>query len=63
MYKQIYNYFKKHPMYNSLVHVTIGVGIGILITYPFIGAHPLRWGGIILLIGIIGHIYPVFLKK
>lgn len=50
-------------MYNSLVHVTIGVGIGILITYPFIGAHPLRWGGIILLIGIIGHIYPVFLKK
>ncbi|MCL5784384.1 MAG: hypothetical protein M1142_03460 [Patescibacteria group bacterium] len=50
-------------MFNSTVHFLIGLGVGILITYPLIGAHPVRWGIIFLAIGILGHLYPLMLKK
>ncbi len=52
-------YFKKYPMYNSFVHVVIGLGLGALLTYPVAGAHPLRWGLGILAIGLLGHLYPM----
>lgn len=56
-------YFKNHPAYNSIVHVIGGIGIGILITYPFIGDHPVRWGVAFVIVSILGHLYPIFLKK
>lgn len=62
MYKKIETYFKKHVYYNSAVHVLAGVGIGILLTYPLAGAHPVRWGGLFLAAGLLGHMYPL-LKK
>lgn len=57
------DYFKKHPNYNSLVHGVAGIGIGVLITYPLVGAHPLRWGLGLLVLAILGHLYPLTLKK
>ncbi|MDO9027337.1 MAG: hypothetical protein Q7U68_00515 [Candidatus Roizmanbacteria bacterium] len=63
MYKKIMDYFKKHPSYNGAVHVITGMGIGILITYPLVGAHPVRWGVVLLLLGILGHLYPLTIKK
>lgn len=56
-------YFKRNPAYNSLVHLTIGVGIGILLTHSVIDPHPMRWGLGLILLGVIGHIYPWALKK
>ncbi len=61
--QQIEKYFANHVRYNSLVHVIAGIGIGILITYPLIGAHPVRWGIALVAVGILGHLYPLMLKK
>ena len=55
-------YMVAHPVYNSAVHVLIGMGIGILITYPYID-HPVRIGAILVALGIAGHLYPLFAKK
>lgn len=63
MYKKLSSYFSKHIIFSSSVHVLIGLGLGILITYPFIGSHPLRWGTAILVIGLLGHLYPLMVKK
>jgi hypothetical protein len=63
MCKKVLAYFKKYPIYNSLVHVVIGMGLGILVTYPVAGTHPLRWGLGILAIGLIGHFYPMLEGK
>lgn len=63
MCKKIKDYFKKYPLYNSSVHVLIGMGIGILITYPFVGSHPVRWGLSVLVVGLVGHLYPLYAKK
>lgn len=63
MYKKIVSYLERHPVYNSSIHVIIGAGIGILITYPFVQTHPVRWGVALLVIGLLGHLYPLFIKK
>lgn len=57
--KKMEDYFKKHYNYNALVHTVLGVGIGILMTYPFVGEHPLRWGAAFVLAGVLGHLYPL----
>lgn len=59
MQKKIESYFKKHPYYNSVVHLLIGAGVGVLVTYPFIGIHPLRWGVGFLILGVLGYLYPL----
>ncbi|OGE36913.1 hypothetical protein A3B45_02900 [Candidatus Daviesbacteria bacterium RIFCSPLOWO2_01_FULL_39_12] len=61
--KEIEKYFSNHVRYNSTIHVLAGIGIGILITYPLIGAHPVRWGLAFLVLGILGHLYPLMVKK
>jgi len=61
--KKITAYFKKFPAYNSMVHILIGVGLGILITYPLVGGHPVRWGLVLVAIGLVGHLYPALPKK
>jgi len=57
MYKKIYKYFSAHPMVNSCTHILIGVGVGILITYPLVVTHPVRWGVTFLGLGIVGYVY------
>lgn len=61
-FKKVEKYFEKHAMFNSSVHTLIGMGIGILMTYPLVGVHPMRWGVLFLAIGIIGHLYPMVYK-
>lgn len=61
--KKIENYFSKHVHYNSFVHVITGIGIGVLLTYPVFGAHTLRWGVGLIALGVLGHLYPYFVKK
>lgn len=56
-------YFKKHLVFTSTIHAIGGVGVGILITYPFIGAHPVRWGVALVAISILGHLYAWFAKS
>ncbi len=61
--KKIETYLKKHVVYNSIIHIIGGVGIGIVITYPLIRNHPVRWSVVFLAIAILGHLYPLFVKK
>lgn len=49
-------YFSKNPNANSLTHFLLGVGVGILITYPYVGLHPVRWGMAFLVAGAIGYV-------
>lgn len=58
--QQMMKYFKAHPSYNSFVHTFIGVGVGILISYSFFGQQFMSWGWVLLAIGILAHIYPLF---
>lgn len=57
MQKDIENYFKKHPTYNSLVHSIGGMGVGILIGWPLASQHPVRWGITLIALSILGHLY------
>ncbi len=59
MLKTAFSYFRKHPIYNALVHLTGGVSIGVLISYPIVGAHPLRWGLILLMVFVLGYLPPL----
>lgn len=61
MLKKIEKYFAGHPYYNAATHLLIGVGVGILITYPLVVTHPVRWGLLFIGLGLLGHFYP--LKK
>lgn len=61
--RQIHNYFNKHPFYNATIHLLIGIGVGAFLTYPFFGIHPIRWGVVLIAIGLLGHFYPLMLKK
>ncbi len=63
MYKQISQYFKNHITYTSFVHVLAGIGVGMLLTYPLAGAHPVRWAVVFLAAGILGHLYPLIKKN
>ena len=60
MEKQMLKYFKSHPRYNSFVHAIIGMGVGVMITYPLVGVHPVKWGAVLLGIGILAHLLPLF---
>jgi len=48
-------YFSKYPNYNGFIHLIGGIGIGFLLTYPLVGAHPVRWGLIFIGLSIFGH--------
>lgn len=63
MYKKMLAYFKVHPTYNSFVHMLIGIGVGALLTYPLFGVHPVRWGVVLIIIGLLAHLYPGLSKK
>jgi len=63
MLKNADKYFRQHPTFNSLVHGLGGIGIGILITYPYIGLHPVRWGIFFLLLSALGHLFAAQSKR
>lgn len=57
LYKKALKYFASHPEVNALSHLTAGIGVGILITYPLIVSHPMRWGLLFLGLGLLGYVY------
>lgn len=63
MFKNAEEYFRKYPIFNSLTHAVGGIGIGILITYPFVGLHPIRWGLVFLVLSVLGHLYAATAKR
>ena len=63
LYKKIHKYFSSHPMFNGFTHLLIGIGAGILVTYPLVVAHPVRWGLLFIGLGVICHLYPLWVKK
>ena len=56
-FKRGEKYFRQHPALNALTHACGGIGIGILITYPFAGLHPVRWGVFFIVLSVLGHLY------
>lgn len=61
-YRKLLAYFEKHPLHNAVIHLVGGMGLGILLTYPLVGRHPLRWGVALIVLAVCGHLY-VLLKK
>lgn len=61
--KKLIQYFSKHPTFNATAHLLLGIGIGILITYPMAGSHPLRWGLSFIGLSALIHIYAYFKKN
>lgn len=55
--KHINKFLSKNTEFNSVIHAMLGIGVGILITYPLIGVHPLRWAIFFIGIAVIGHIW------
>ena len=41
----------------------IGMGVGVLATYPVVGSHPLRFGGLLLVVGLGGYLLPMIKKS
>lgn len=62
MCKQIKQYLSQHPYFNGGIHILVGIGVGMLLTYPLAGAHPVRWGIGFIVLGILGHLYPLVKK-
>ena len=62
MNKKVSRYFSHHPVLNALSHLLLGVGIGILITRPLVGIHPIRVAAVFIILGICGHLYPLVKK-
>lgn len=60
--KKLEKYYSKHVWYAKGVNVLTGIGIGVLITYPFVGVHPVRVGLVLVGLGILGSLYPLFKK-
>jgi len=54
--KRLYSYFKKHTAFTDVIHVLLGLGIGLMFTDAYFNL-----GIIALTIGILGHVYA-FIK-
>ncbi len=52
-------YFRAHPVYNSFVHLFIGVGAGIMVV-PLIPGDLLWWGIGLIVLGILGHLVALW---
>jgi hypothetical protein len=55
--KATLRYFERHAQYNSAVNILLGIGIGALLTYPVAGSHPVRFGLVFLVLGVLGHVW------
>ena len=63
MYKKCMAYFKKHLCFYGIVSFVGGVGVGILLTYPLVGRHPVRWGVGLIALALAGKLYAMTAKK
>ncbi len=63
MPKKIRTYFGKHVEFNAIVHLVGGMGLGILLTFPVFGLHPVRWGFAFMGWALLGHLYAFLAKK
>ena len=63
--QKIDKYFAEHVNFNSLVHVCVGLGIAWLLSLIWQGCSviSLVLGIVFLVLGIAGHIYPLFAKQ
>lgn len=52
------NYWKEHPNYTALVHVTLGLGLGILFQTYFREGYVNNVGWTLVFFGVLGHVYP-----
>lgn len=50
-------YWAKHPQYTALVHVAVGVGLGMLIYSFNAGVDFSVWSWSLLILGGLGHVY------
>ena len=53
--RRLYGYFRRHIAFTDFIHVSVGVGIGIMIA----GGDLLLWGMVAVGIGISGHIWAL----
>lgn len=53
--KKVNKYFAKHPWENSIAHTLLGLGAGFLLTYPLVQSHPVRWGMVFIILGLLMH--------
>jgi hypothetical protein len=61
-YKNTMKYFSKYPDQNAFVSLLAGLGIGFLLAYPVVGEHPIRWGGLFVLMAVVGYAWAGFQK-
>jgi len=63
--EKINKYFTEHTNFNSLVHVCAGLGIAWLLSliWQCCSVLSLVLGIVFLVLGIAGHIYPLFAKQ
>lgn len=61
--QKILKFLGAHAEYNAFIHCVSGIGLGILITYPLVGSHPIRWAVVFLTVGVLGHLYPLVAGK
>ncbi len=57
--KTAMKYFEKHTGFNGMVHLSLGVGIGALLTYPAAGLHPVRFALVFIVLGLLGHAWAM----
>jgi len=51
--ERLYSYFKEHTAFTDLIHVAIGLGLGLIIA----GGDLLNLGFFAIAVGILGHTY------
>jgi len=56
-FKRLHSYFKENIVFTDIIHVLIGLGLGLII----VGNEFLNLGILALAIGILGHVYA-FIK-
>lgn len=49
-------YLSQHPHYNAVVHVLLGMGLGVLLTYPVVQEHPVRWAAAFIILAAFGYL-------
>lgn len=53
----------KKSLIHTIANVLVGMGLGVLITYPVVVEHPVRWGVGLVVIGALLRLYQVTSKK
>lgn len=60
--KKIVRHLKGNSCYLGVSYLIMGMGLGVLFTYPIVGKHPVRWGAGLLALGLFAYLWPVSSK-